>query len=464
MIRRLARENPRWGYRRIHGELAGLGVKVAASTVWEILKASGINPAPRRTGPTWSQFLRSQAEAILACDFFTADLLDGTQAHVLAVIEHATRRIRILGVTLHPTGEWAAQQARNLLMDLGEQAHRVKFMIRDRGSNFTAAFDAVLTDAGIRTVLCNVRTPRMNAITERWIGGCRRELLDRTLVWNQAHLRRILRQYETHHNQHRPHRSLRDAAPLKPLPEPVHLDDYRVRRQARCRWHDQRISPGRMTRTRLPARTVADPGRYRCHDRGRASEKEQAAPTWKKTYGFHPLAAFADHGAGAAGEALAIALRPGNAGSSTASEHIEVTRLALAQLPRRQRRRVLIRTDSGGGTHDFLAWLASPGRRLHYSVGMTITAGDMHQAILEPSGAGAGSPPMTLMARPGPRPGGRDRQPARSSLLAPGCFAGGDPPQGTPTPRRTGFGGFTDIERAIASPASPPTPTPRPAR
>ena len=198
LVLRLARENPGWGYRRIHGELAGLGVKVAASTVWEILKASGIDPAPRRTGPTWSQFLRSQAEAILACDFFTADLLDGTQAYVLAVIEHATRRIRILGVTLHPTGEWTAQQARNLVMDLGEQAHRVKFMIRDRGSNFTAAFDAVLADAGIRTVLCNVRTPRMNAIAERWIGGCRRELLDRTLIWNQAHLRRILREYETH--------------------------------------------------------------------------------------------------------------------------------------------------------------------------------------------------------------------------------------------------------------------------
>ena len=141
--------------------------------------------------PTWSQFLRSQAEAILACDFFTADLLDGTQAHVLAVIEHATRRIRILGVTLHPTGEWTAQQARNLIMDLGEQAHRVKFMIRDRGSNYTAAFNAVLAGAGIRTVLCNVRTPRMNAIAERWIGGCRRELLDRTLIWDQNHLWRI---------------------------------------------------------------------------------------------------------------------------------------------------------------------------------------------------------------------------------------------------------------------------------
>ena len=172
LVLRLARENPEWGYRRIHGELVGLGVKIAASTAWEILKNAGIDPAPRRSGLAWSQFLRSQAEAILACDFFTADLLDGTQAYVLAVIEHATRRIRILGVTLHPTGEWTAQQARNLLMDLGDQAHRAKFMIRDHGSNYTTAFEAVLADAGIRTVLCNVQTPRMNAIAERWIGGC----------------------------------------------------------------------------------------------------------------------------------------------------------------------------------------------------------------------------------------------------------------------------------------------------
>lgn len=135
LVLRLARENPGWGYRRIHGELAGLAVKVAASTVREILKKAGIGPAPRRTGPGWPRFLRSQAEAVMACDFFTADLLYGTQADVLAVIGHASRRIRILGVTLHPTGEWTTQQARNLIMDLGEQAHRVKFMIRDRGSN-----------------------------------------------------------------------------------------------------------------------------------------------------------------------------------------------------------------------------------------------------------------------------------------------------------------------------------------
>src|ERR1022692_109208 len=184
LVRRLARENPGWGYRRIHGELAGLGIKVAASTVWEILRASGIDPGPRRTGPTWPQFLRSQAEAILACDFFTVDLLDGRQGYVLAVIEHAARRVRILGVTLHPTGEWTTQQARNLIMDLDEQAHRVKFMIRDRGSNFTTAFRAALADDAIPKALCSIQTPRMNAITERWIGGCRRELLDRTLIWN----------------------------------------------------------------------------------------------------------------------------------------------------------------------------------------------------------------------------------------------------------------------------------------
>jgi putative transposase len=125
LVLRLARDNPDWGYRRIHGELAGLGVRLSASTVWEILTKAGTGPAPRRTGPTWPQFLRSQAEAILACDFSTAGLPGGIRAHVLAVIEHATRRIRILGVTPHPTGEWTTQQARNLLMDLGEQAHQV---------------------------------------------------------------------------------------------------------------------------------------------------------------------------------------------------------------------------------------------------------------------------------------------------------------------------------------------------
>ena len=255
LVLRLARENPDWGYRRIHGELAGLGVKIAASTVWEILKNAGIDPAPRRQALPGRSSCAPRPRRSWRATSSPPTCSDGTQAYVLAVIEHATRRIRILGVTLHPTGAWTAQQARNLIMDLGEQAHRVKFMIRDRGSNFTAAFDAVLADAGIRTVLCNVQTPRMNAIAERWIGGCRRELLDRTLIWNQAHLRRILRQYETHHNQHRPHRSLNSAAPLKPLPEPVDLEQHRVRRHPRVGRHDQRIPPGRMTWTTFSAPT-----------------------------------------------------------------------------------------------------------------------------------------------------------------------------------------------------------------
>jgi putative transposase len=151
-------------------------------------------------------------------------LLDGTQAYVLAVIEHATRRIRILGVILHPTGQWTAQQARNLLMDLGEQADRVTFMIRDRGSNFTAAFDAVLTDAGIRTVLCNIQTPRMNATAERWIGGCRRKLLDRALIWNPAHLRRVLGGYEAHHK----------SAPATPLPARRRTAETATRTRRSC--------------------------------------------------------------------------------------------------------------------------------------------------------------------------------------------------------------------------------------
>ena len=209
--------------------------------------------APRRTGPTWSLFLRSQAEAILTCDFFTADLLDGTQAYVLAAIEHASRRIRILGVTLHPTGDWTAQQARNL-MDLGEHAHRVKFMIRDHGSNFTSAFDAILADAGIRTVLCNVRTPRMNAIAKRWIGGCRREILDRTLVWNQAHLRRICPRTRSTTistgltvpwTRPRPETPARTGR-SRPVPRPT-ADSHCL--------PDQRVPPGRITWMRFSART-----------------------------------------------------------------------------------------------------------------------------------------------------------------------------------------------------------------
>jgi putative transposase len=181
LVLRLAKENPAWGYRRIHGELASLSIRVAPSTVWEILKAAGVGPAPDRdTGPTWASFLRSQAEAILACDFVVVDLIDGSKAYVLAVIEHATRRIRVVGATLHPTCDWVVQQARNVVMDLEDTGLRVKFLIHDRDASFGAAFDAVFTTAGIEVIRTGIRAPRQNSIMERWFRSLRAELTDRT--------------------------------------------------------------------------------------------------------------------------------------------------------------------------------------------------------------------------------------------------------------------------------------------
>ncbi len=233
-VLRLARENGSWGYRRIHGELAGLGITVAPSTVWQILKNAGVGPAPRRDGPGWAGFLRSQAQGILALDFFTADLLNGASVHVLAVIEHGTRRVRILGATEHPVQAWVVQQARDLLMDLADAGTRVKFMIHDRDVGFTTAFDEVFRAAGTRIVRSAVQAPRMNSVMERWIGSCRRELLDRTLVWNQRHLMTVLREYEDFYNTHRPHRALKQAAPLRRLPDDVtDLDRFRVQRRDR---------------------------------------------------------------------------------------------------------------------------------------------------------------------------------------------------------------------------------------
>jgi transposase len=235
LVLRLARENESWGYRRIHGELAGLGITVAPSTVWQILKSAGIDPAPRRDGLGWTEFLRSQAQGILALDFFTADLLNGTKVYVLAAIEHGTRRVRILGATEHPIQAWVVQQARNLLMDLEDTGMQVKFALHDRDASFTAAFDAVFQATGARIVRSAVQAPLMNSIMERWIGSCRRELLDRTLVWNRRHLMIVLREYEDFYNAHRPHRALRQAAPLRPLPDGVtDLDHFQVQRRDRA--------------------------------------------------------------------------------------------------------------------------------------------------------------------------------------------------------------------------------------
>jgi putative transposase len=220
---RLAQENPLWGYRRIHGELTKLGVAVAPSTVYEILRAAGIDPAPRRTGPTWRQFLRAQAAGILAADFLHVDTVALTRLYVLVFIEHGTRRMHIGGVTAHPTGEWTVQQARNLALDLGERFGDFRFLIRDRGSNFTASFDAVFQAAGTTILRTAVQAPRMNAICERLIGTLRRELLDRTLILNQAHLRAVLAEYQEHYNTARPHQGIGQRGPA-PAPRVTAAD------------------------------------------------------------------------------------------------------------------------------------------------------------------------------------------------------------------------------------------------
>lgn len=196
-------------------------MKVAASTVWEILREAGIGPAPQRACGSWAAFLRSQAEAILAADFFETVTLTGARMYVLAVIEHATRRVHILGATAHPTAAWVTQAVRNLAMDLHDAGCRARFLIRDQDGKYPPLFDAVLADTGIQAILSGVRMPRMNAVMERWIQSCRLELLDRTLIFNQRHLLHALHGYERHYNAHRPHRGIANARPLHPLPEPI---------------------------------------------------------------------------------------------------------------------------------------------------------------------------------------------------------------------------------------------------
>ncbi len=211
----LTKENPSWGYRRIHGELLVLGLNLAASTVWQILTDAGFDPAPQRASSTWAQFLRSQAEALLACDFFETVTLTGTRMYVLAVIEHAHRTIRILGATPRPTAAWVTQAARNLIMDLDDAGCLAQFLIRDRDGKFPQLFNAIFADASIQVVLTGIQLPRMNSIMERWIQTCRHELLDRTLIWNQRHLLHALREYEQFYNS---------TGPTKASLTPDHYD------------------------------------------------------------------------------------------------------------------------------------------------------------------------------------------------------------------------------------------------
>ncbi len=212
LIIRLANENPTSGYRRIHGELHRLGHTIAASTVWKILKAAGINPTRDRTGPTWSQFIRSQSKAFIATDFACVDTVLLKRLHVLFVIEHATRRVHLAGITANPTGPWTTQAARNLTMRLGD-SHRFRYLIRDGARQFTRSFDNVLAGSGITAIRIPPRSPQANAYAERWVRTLRHELLDRTIIWNETQLRRLLEEYIEHYDTSRPHRGIGQRAP-----------------------------------------------------------------------------------------------------------------------------------------------------------------------------------------------------------------------------------------------------------
>ena len=229
---RLAAENPTWGYRRIHGELAGLGHRLAASTVWQILKNAGIDPAPTRSEVTWSQFLRSQAA--VACDFATIDTVTLRRFYLLFFIDIATRTVYFAGITDHPTGVWATQAARNLFLRHADGLARTRALVRDRGSQFIDAFDEIFRTERMKILKTPVRTPVANAFAERWIGTLRRELLDRTIIWNRRQLNKLVVDYIDHYNTHRPHRSLDQQPPVATDAADQPDRHLQVVRTARC--------------------------------------------------------------------------------------------------------------------------------------------------------------------------------------------------------------------------------------
>ncbi len=218
LVLRLARENPRWGHRRICGELAKLGFTVSPTSIRRLLAAAGLAPAPRRGGPSWRGFLKSQATGIIACDFFTVETILLRRFYVLFFIAHASRRVWFAGCTAHPTREWVTQQARNLGLDFSEGG--VRFLIRDRDSKYSRPFDEVFRSDGIRIVKTPVRSPKANAIAERFVRTVRFECLDWLLIFNHGHLERVLRIFVDHYNAQRPHRAL----DLRP-PEPESADE-----------------------------------------------------------------------------------------------------------------------------------------------------------------------------------------------------------------------------------------------
>lgn len=207
LILRLADENPHWGYRRIVGELKGVGVAVSATTVRKVLLAAGLAPAPERGRSSWRAFLRAQAGRVLACDFLTVDSAFLQRIYVLFFSSLATRRVEYIACTPNPDGRWVAQQARNLVMQRGEQ-QPFRLLVRDRDANFSHAFDDGFRTEGIRVIRTPIRAPNANAYAERWVRTVRADCLDRILILGRRHLEHVLRVDRLHCNEHRPHRAL----------------------------------------------------------------------------------------------------------------------------------------------------------------------------------------------------------------------------------------------------------------
>jgi putative transposase len=215
LVLRLARENPRWGYQRIAGELRGLGITISATTVRTILRQAGLGPAGEREGLSWRAFLRAQAQSMLAVDFFTVETVSLQRLYVLFFIELGSRRVHLAGCTANPTGAWVTQQARQFAWTLSDRSTPPRFLIRDRDSKFTRDFDAVFRNEGIEIIRTPIRAPKANAIAERFVRTARSECLDWLLILNRRHLERVLRVFVDHYNGHRPHRSL-DLTPPDP--------------------------------------------------------------------------------------------------------------------------------------------------------------------------------------------------------------------------------------------------------